>query len=181
MDPELKKEVTALAAVLDEMDYYQILKLKPTAFSAEIKTAYFNQSRVYHPDKYYNEPPEVVEKINRIFKRLAEAYGILSDNDKRVAYSRAISGPDRKKYLRYDPKTIGQAKSGGQKEDEGQTAMGKNYYRLAKSGIQNKDYNSAKINLQLAAKMEPNNQTFKQKLAEVDEIIKLRKQQKAGR
>lgn len=180
MDPALLNEIITLESVLDEMDYYQILKIKQSAFASEIKQAYFNQSRVFHPDKFYNEPPDVLEKANKIFKRLAEAYNVLSDNDKRVAYTKSIAGADRKKYIRYDPKLIEQAKAGGQKEDEGQTPMGKKYYQMAKNSMLNKDYNSAKINLQLAAKMEPANQTFKRKLAEVDEIIKLKKQQKAG-
>ncbi len=178
MEPALLNEIITLSSVLDDMDYYQVLKIKPSAFASEIKQAYFNQSRMFHPDKFYNEPPDVLEKANKIFKRLAEAYNILSDNDKRVAYTKSIAGTDRQKYLRYDPKLIEQAKAGGQKEDEGQTPMGKKYYAMAKNSMMNKDYNSAKINLQLAAKMEPANQTFKRKLEEVEATIKLAKQQK---
>ncbi len=173
MDPEFKKEVVALAKVVDEMDYYQILKVKEKAFTEEIKNAYFKQSRIFHPDKYYNEEQALQNMVTKIFKRISEAYKVLSDQDKRAAYTRAINGPDKKKHLRYNKRLLEQSQK--EAEDEGQTAMGKKYYQLAKTGIMNKDYNSAKINLQLAAKMEPNNQTFKKKLAEVDELIKMRK------
>jgi len=174
MDPEFKKEVVSLAKIIDEMDYYQILRVSPRAFTQEIKKAYFDQSRLFHPDKYYSEDPALVAMISKVFKRVCEAYKVLSDQDKRASYTKAINGPNRKNFLRYNPKMIEQSKK-GHPEDEGQTAMGKKYYQLAKTSLRNKDYNSAKINLQLAAKMEPNNQTFKEKLAEVEEIMKKRK------
>ncbi len=174
MDPQLKKEVMSLARIIDDMDYYQILKVKQNAFSEEIKRAYFKQSRIFHPDKYYNEDPALVALITKVFKRINEAYKVLSDPLKRPVYTRAINGSNREKFLRFDPKMMEEA---GQKEpeDQGQTPMGKKYYQMAKTAMNNKDYNGAKINLQLAAKMEPNNKTFKAKLQEVEETLKMRK------
>lgn len=176
MDPEFKKEAIALAKIIDDMDYYQILKVKQTAFTQEIKNAYFKQSRIYHPDKFYNEESSLQHMITKVFKRISESYKVLSDQEKRVAYTKAINGPERKKFLRYSSKLFEKAQN--EKEDEGQTPMGKKYYLMAKTAMQNKDYSGAKINLQLAAKMEPNNQTFKAKIAEIDELMKLRKKQK---
>jgi curved DNA-binding protein CbpA len=176
MDAEFTRKVITLAKTIDDLDYYELLEVKPKAFTDEIKVAYFKQSRLFHPDKYYNEDPRLVEVITKIFKRITEAYKVLSDKDKRVAYTKAIAGPDRQKMLRYNPKLIEDTAKGP--EDEGQTAMGKKYYQLAKSSIQNKDYKSAKINLQLAAKMEPNNQTFKDRIAEVEEMLNLQKKKK---
>jgi len=174
MDPQLKKEVLALARIIDDMDYYQILKVKQKAFSEEIKRAYFKQSRIFHPDKYYNEDPTLVNLVTKIFKRMNEAYKVLSDPKKRSIYTKAINGPNREKFLRFDPKMMEEANA-KEAVDEGQTPMGKKYFQMAKTAINNKDYNGAKINLQLAAKMEPNNQTFKNKLKEVEETIKMRK------
>jgi len=177
MDPEFKEEIIALDKVLDQMDYYQILRINQKAFTHEIKKAYFNQSRSFHPDKYYNEAPEIVGKISRIFKRINEAYKVLSDQDTRAAYNKGINSPKKKELLRYDSKKLEQLKSGGP-EDEGRTPMGKKYYQLAKTSLQNKDYKSARINLQLAAKMEPGNQTFKARLAEVEDLLKIAKKRK---
>ncbi len=173
MDPEFKSEVMALSKAIDEMDYYQILRVKDNAFSQEIKNAFFRQSRQFHPDKFYNEDPKVQAMVTKIFKRISEAYKVLSDQEKRVAYTKLIKGPERNKFLRYNPRLIEEAQKS--KEDEGQTAMGKKYYQMAKMSMQNKDYNSAKINLQLAIKMEPGNQTFKRKLAEAEELIKMKR------
>lgn len=173
MDPEFKAEVIALNQALDDLDYFQVLKVSQRAFTDELKKAYFNQSRLFHPDKYYQEDPALVAMISKVFKRLTEAYKLLTDPKKRAAYTKAINGPERKKFLRYDPKLFEQAKG---PEDEGQTPQGKKYYQLAKTAMGNLDYKSAKINLQLATKMEPNNQTFKTRLAEMEETLKLKKQ-----
>jgi len=173
VDEEFKRQVNSLAKVIDELDYYQILKIDQMAFEEDIKKAYFEESRIYHPDKYYTEPLEFQEKITKIFKRVCEAYKVLSDPDKRALYSKLINGPEREKYLRFDIRLL--KAEAEKKEDEGSSPMAKKYYKMAKTAIANKDYKAAKINLQLAIKMEPNNQTFQDKLKEVNEILSSRK------
>ncbi|HUT54635.1 MAG TPA: DnaJ domain-containing protein [bacterium] len=175
MDPAFKNEVVALAKNIDELDYYQVLRVSQKSFTAEIKKAYFDQSRYFHPDKYYGEDPQILGMISRIFKRITEAYKVLSDEDKRAAYNKGLAQPDRLRFVRFDLKALEQIKTGGAPENEGQTAMGKKYYQLAKQSINNKDYKSARINLQLAAKMEPTNQTFRLRLQEVEELLKEKK------
>jgi DnaJ-class molecular chaperone len=173
MDENFKRQLLSMAKVIDELDYYQILKLDQMAFDDDIKRAYFGESRLYHPDKYFNEPAALQAQVTRIFKRVCEAYKVLSDKERRSLYARQISGPDRKKFLRFDLRVLEQEKA--RKEDEGRTPMGKKYYQLAKAAIQNKDFKGAKINLQLAVKMEPQNQTFKERLKEVEDTLAMRK------
>ena len=173
MDDDLKRQILSLSKIIDDLDYYQILKLDQIAFEEDIKRAYFQESRVYHPDKFYNEPVEIQSQVNKVFKQILEAYKVLIDKDRRAMYTKNINGPDRKKYLRFDLRQLKQEKE--KKEDEGQTPMGKKYYLMAKTAMRNRDYKGAKINLQLAAKMEPKNETFKEKLAEVEDILKARK------
>ena len=171
IDERKKIEINSIARLIDELDYYQILKVSQNASFEEIKDAYFRESRNYHPDKYYNEPPELSKKVTLIFKRITEAYKILSDQDTRVIYNDGINSPNRAKNLRY----IHGVQGGPPKEDEGQTPMGKKYFQLGKMALNNRDYKGAKINFQLAAKMEPNNETFKKRLVEVEEVIKGKK------
>jgi DnaJ-class molecular chaperone len=173
MDEHFKRQVTSLVKVMDDLDYYQILKLDQMAFDDDIKRAYFEESRLYHPDKYFNEPLEFQTMVTQVFKRVCEAYKVLCDKERRALYTRQISGPDRKKFLRFDLKVLEQERA--KKEDEGQTPMGKKYYQLAKAAIQNKDFKGAKINLQLAVKMEPGNSTFAEKLKEVEDVLAMRR------
>jgi len=166
-----KIEISSIARIINELDYYQILKISQNATPEEIKNAYFRESRNYHPDKYYNEPPDFCKKVTTIFKRITEAYKILSDPETRRIYTEGINGPDRANNLRY----IHGVQGGPPKEDEGQTPLGKKYFQMGKTALNNMDYKGAKINFQLALRMEPNNESFKKRLAEVEELLKKKK------
>lgn len=63
-------------------DYYKVLGLTKDATKEEIKKAYRKLALKYHPDK--NKSIGAEEK----FKEVAEAYEILSDNEKRRMYDR---------------------------------------------------------------------------------------------
>ncbi|KAJ3326779.1 hypothetical protein HDU93_002298 [Gonapodya sp. JEL0774] len=66
-----------------EQEMYDILGVKPTATAAEIKKGYYKEAMRYHPDKNPDNP-EAAEK----FKKVSEAYQILSDANLRSAYNR---------------------------------------------------------------------------------------------
>lgn len=63
-------------------DYYEILNVSRNASPDEIKAAFRGLARKYHPD--VNKSPEAEAK----FKEINEAYGVLSDPEKRAAYDR---------------------------------------------------------------------------------------------
>lgn len=62
-------------------DYYEILGISKTSTAEEIKRAYRGLARQYHPD--VNPGNKAAEEK---FKLLGEAYGVLSDTDKRQQY-----------------------------------------------------------------------------------------------
>jgi molecular chaperone DnaJ len=62
-------------------DYYEILEISRTATVEEIKVAYRRLALRYHPDK--NPGDQVAEEQ---FKRISEAYQVLSDTEKRQLY-----------------------------------------------------------------------------------------------
>ncbi|SHF48378.1 molecular chaperone DnaJ [Salegentibacter echinorum] len=64
-------------------DYYDILGISKNASAAEIKKAYRKMALKYHPDKNPGDT-EAEEK----FKKSAEAYEVLSNEDKRARYDR---------------------------------------------------------------------------------------------
>lgn len=75
----------------DKRDYYEVLGVGRTASADEVKSAYRRLALKYHPDK--NPGDKAAEDA---FKEAAEAYGVLSDAEKRARYDRhghaAVSG-----------------------------------------------------------------------------------------
>lgn len=67
---------------MSNRDYYEVLGVPRNASTEEIKAAFRKLARQYHPD--VNKDADAEEK----FKEINEAYGVLSDADKRVRYDR---------------------------------------------------------------------------------------------
>ncbi len=65
----------------DKRDYYEVLGVSRTADDAEIKKAFRNMAKKYHPDAHPGDK-ECEEK----FKEAQEAYAVLGDADKRRQY-----------------------------------------------------------------------------------------------
>lgn len=75
-------------------DYYEVLGLKKGSTQDEIKAAYRNLARQFHPD--VNKAPDATRKFNEV----QQAYDVLSDDQKRKLYDQLgpnafenVSGP----------------------------------------------------------------------------------------
>jgi molecular chaperone DnaJ len=62
-------------------DYYDVLGVRPGATTDEIRSAYRKLALKYHPDRNPGDKGCEVK-----FKRISEAYDVLSDSDKRRRY-----------------------------------------------------------------------------------------------
>ncbi|XP_062109165.1 chaperone protein dnaJ 20, chloroplastic-like [Humulus lupulus] len=78
--------VVAEAAV--ESSFYELLGIPETGSLVEIKQAYKQLARKYHPDV---SPPGRVEEYTRRFIRVQEAYETLSDPCRRALYDRDMA------------------------------------------------------------------------------------------
>ena len=79
---------------MSKRDYYEVLGVGKTASADEIKKAYRKVAMQHHPDRNPGD-----KSAEEKFKEAAEAYEILSDNDKKAQYDRyghaGVSGNGR--------------------------------------------------------------------------------------
>ena len=66
---------------MEEFDYYEILEIERTASGEEVKKAYRKMALKYHPDRNPDD-----KNAEERFKKVNEAYEILSDKEKRQIY-----------------------------------------------------------------------------------------------
>jgi DnaJ-class molecular chaperone len=160
-------EINALARIVDELDYYQLLHLEPEATGAELKQAYHATSRAFHPDANLQAAPEVRADCIRISKRLTEAYCVLRDPRRRRAYDehRKQGGAERMQ--------LSEAKAAHARAEtetrQGKTPQGRQFFSKANADLKKNDYASAVNNLQMALTFEPGNSLFEEKLSEARE------------
>ncbi|XP_042225540.1 dnaJ homolog subfamily C member 30, mitochondrial-like [Homarus americanus] len=65
--------------------YYDILQLTPKATQAQVKDAYYNLSKTYHPDQYKGTEDASVK-----FREITEAYQVIGNFQKRKMYDKGF-------------------------------------------------------------------------------------------
>jgi DnaJ family protein C protein 3 len=83
---QLLREAEHQLKLSKRKDYYKILGLDKSADVRDIKKAYKTLAKVYHPDKQAGVADK--KSAEDKFKDVAEAYEVLSDDEKRAAYDR---------------------------------------------------------------------------------------------
>lgn len=89
----------AVVAEAAEMSFYELLGIPASGSIGEIKQAYKQLARKYHPDV---SPPDRVEEYTQRFIRVQEAYETLSDPRRRAMYdqdmARGLAFTARRRY-----------------------------------------------------------------------------------
>lgn len=80
-----------------ETDYYKMLNVKKTASENEIKKAYRKLAMKYHPDHTKGD-----KSAEETFKKISEAYAVLSDKEKRKQYDTFGSAGFQQRYSQED-------------------------------------------------------------------------------
>jgi DnaJ-class molecular chaperone len=68
---------------MNKFNYYQILDIKYNCNLEDIKKAYKEKARIYHPDKASSEKKDEYQEI---FKNINNAYSVLKDKESRLTY-----------------------------------------------------------------------------------------------
>jgi curved DNA-binding protein CbpA len=81
-------EVDDLLVRFETASLYEVLSLAPDAAEGEIKTAYHELARKYHPDRFQSSEhsPELRARAEKLFTYVNQAYSTLSDALTRAEY-----------------------------------------------------------------------------------------------
>lgn len=90
LEPERQKEIIELEKAQEGQDYFALLGVKPGASMDEVKQAFTDFSKRYHPDRFGGMNLGTFRaRIERIYRRVSEAYSVLSQPERRAAYLKA--------------------------------------------------------------------------------------------
>jgi DnaJ-class molecular chaperone len=158
-------EVRALASLVDELDYYQLLEIERDAPASAVKRGYYAVTRRLHPDANRALASAEREVLEGLARRVSEAYQVLRDGRRRRAYDAQLAGGAGGRMQ------LAEAEAHAEKEaldhHMGRTPNGRRFFNLARADIDRGDLVSAGRNLRTALTFEPANPYFKKKLDEV--------------
>jgi curved DNA-binding protein CbpA len=181
IDPSLDLPVETQRKVLEfetalDRPYHEILGVPIEADVKAVKKAYFALSKQFHPDRYFrrNLGP-FAERVERCFKKILEAYELLSDPATRAEVQRefAASAPPQ------EPAKVSTAPSSAvtrkrlsrlgrqMKVFEARKRKAKNFFESGMSAFHQERWVEAAGSVRLAIAFDPGNQAYKDAFADV--------------
>jgi len=159
-------ELRALANIVEDLDYYQLLEVEPGATAVEVRNAYHALARRFHPDRLRMHGPEITFAAERIAKRVSEAYAVLRDPRRRRVYDQKLAGGAGERRLAL---VEGSAQGDRQvtEQRQGRTPNSRRYITLANEALAREDWKAAQQSLRMALTFESDNAWVKEKLAEL--------------
>jgi len=106
IDDEFAGKIERVYSEREKIGYYGILGIRRQSSADDIKRAYYNAAKEFHPDRhFYIDSPSIKEKLNTIFSYITEAYAVLSIPQKRKEYdnrpaNKTAAAPDNKESAR---------------------------------------------------------------------------------
>ncbi|MFL5320353.1 MAG: DnaJ domain-containing protein [Myxococcaceae bacterium] len=175
LDGDALLSLDARYEALERSDYFEILQITKESSPAEIKKAFYRESRSLHPDRFYHLTDKALkERVNELYKRITEAYYVLRDDTKRKTYLKDVTGPERDKKLRFTEASEAEVKQAAKKEVEEQIGThpkARGFYTTAMQDMDAERWQSAARNLKMALTYEPSNARYKEKLAEAEKKL----------
>ena len=87
LEPDKKRRILDLFAVLDELSYYELLGVPVEADKKVVKAAYYKLAPEFHPDSYFRKNlGSYKPKIEAIFTRVTLAHDVLTVRQRRAEY-----------------------------------------------------------------------------------------------
>jgi len=132
-----------LVAKLASADHFEALGVKRDAAPAQIKVAYFQLAKVYHPDAIpTSSEPEVRRLAAEAFSKISEAWAVLGDDARRAQYLEEL------------------AAGGAADVDVMAILRAENVFQHATALVKGRRYEEAKAQIEEAIKLNPDEAEF---------------------
>jgi curved DNA-binding protein CbpA len=152
MELETRKLLDWLFDNLERIDYYVVLGVERSADEETIRQAFYQRAEIMHPDRHYHiVDTDLREKLYVVYKRVAEAYRVLSGATSRGEYDQQL-GAGR---VRYQPDTLKDIPK--DPEMSIRNLRARKLYVDAKAAVRDRNLQGAHLALQMAAQLEPGN------------------------
>ncbi|MET0794323.1 MAG: DnaJ domain-containing protein [Polyangiaceae bacterium] len=93
---EQQQVLLDLDSRLGSMNHYALLGVEPAADLKSIRAAYYEQVRVFHPDRHFGKPlGRFQAPLSRVFGKCTEAYDVLRRADTRAEYDQYLAARER--------------------------------------------------------------------------------------
>lgn len=146
---ELVSEVARLNDGIEAYSYYDFLAVARSTDYIGIRDAFYKRAQRFHPDRFVAMEGESVKKaVYAVYKRMTEAYQVLSDPELRAAYDRVLaegqvrlSSQERSRRLDADERQVS-------------NPFARIYLRSGRSKFERGDFNGAWIDCELGLSLE---------------------------
>jgi len=185
LDPSLEIPLEAQRTVLAFEGrlggpYHEILGVAPDAELRELRRAYFKLSKEFHPDRYFRKNlGAFAEIVERVFRKIAEAFELLSDPSARREMERSLqsekapaktspAAPQAPRGPRVRGRTTPHAFSLVARIQRERRRKARQYFEAGQEAIGAERWVEAAKHLRLAIACDPANEEFKGSFADAN-------------
>jgi curved DNA-binding protein CbpA len=166
--------IFAWLRVLDELTYYELLEVQPTASGDQIRTAFHRFCDTFHPDRHVARSSNERDALLAIFKRGTEAYLALADVGLRSQYDEQLASMEQRQpprishTVRSRPPPSQAPGAARRLEEAARSPSSRPFARRADELIEAGDLRQAKLQLVMANHLDPGNADFESALRQIE-------------
>jgi curved DNA-binding protein CbpA len=158
---------------LDWLTYYQLFGIDDRATEAEVQQAFHAFCDTFHPDRHRGLEPSLYAAVLTVFRRGAEAYGVLTDPALRARYDTELAQvrDARAPAPRITVSPSSRPPPPPTLEAAVRVPSARPFAQRAEELVREGDYRQAKLHLVLANHRDPENPALEEALRQLEEYL----------